>query len=183
MRFLQITTLCCLLLFCGGMFVFAKGVYKTADQFLAQAFPTGTSQQNALWITGDLRERTADVLGHQPTALRVRYWRNDDEDSTSNKRTAWILDEIGKELPITIGVVVDASGIERVEILEFRESRGGEVRHDFFTQQFFGVRLNRDSRLDQSIDNITGATLSVRAVKRVAALALLFHHRVMVKQH
>ncbi|WP_373098012.1 FMN-binding protein, partial [Zhongshania sp.] len=96
------------------------------------------------------------------------------------QKTAWILEEIGKEMPITIGVVVDldsADGkslaVSRVDILAFRESRGWEVRHDFFTEQFKGAVLVRDDILSQHIDGITGATLSVRAVKQVARIALL----------
>jgi hypothetical protein len=34
------------------------------------------------------------------------------------------LDEIGKELPITIGVAVESGAIHNVRVLEFRESRG-----------------------------------------------------------
>ncbi|MCV6604514.1 MAG: FMN-binding protein, partial [Porticoccaceae bacterium] len=70
--------------------------------------------------------------------------------------------------------------IEQVKILEFRESRGWEVRYPFFTKQFIGVGLahKKRYRLDSHIDGITGATLSVRAVKKVATLALFFHRQV-----
>jgi hypothetical protein len=61
-------------------------------------------------------------------------------------------------------------------VLIFRESRGWEVRHDFFTDQFKGVTLNDDRELDLPIDNISGATLSVRALTRLARLALYLHN-------
>ncbi|GIX31919.1 MAG: hypothetical protein KatS3mg124_2391 [Porticoccaceae bacterium] len=121
-----------------------------------------------LWLHGDLRERAAAVLGHPFRGLRVRYFG-------AGQKTVWILDEIGKELPITIGVAVEGRRILEVRVLRYRESRGGEVRHPFFTDQFRGAALVEGDRLDRAIDGITGATLSVAAVRKVATLALLFH--------
>ena len=85
------------------------------------------------------------------------------------------MDEIGKEQPITIGVTISYNQIERVDILAFRESRGWEVRHPFFTDQFQGLSLNNRFELDGAVDGITGATLSVRAVTNVSRLALHLH--------
>jgi hypothetical protein len=59
-----------------------------------------------------------------------------------------------------------------IEVLAFRESRGWEIRYPFFTSQFSGLELADDGYLSESIDGITGATMSVRAVERVARLAL-----------
>jgi len=87
----------------------------------------------------------------------------------------WVMDEIGKEKPITLGVVVDGGAIESLDVLVFRESRGWEIRHPFFTDQFRRLRLGHDGGLDRPVDGITGATLSVRAAKRVATAALILH--------
>ena len=124
-----------------------------------------------LWVTSEHREPLQRLLGHAYRSLRIRYWRDDN-------RTAWILDEIGKEQPITIGIVIDAKAIEEVRILEFREIRGWEVRYPFFTDQFRGATLD-DGELSAEIDGITGATLSVGAVKRVARAALYLHEQVV----
>jgi Na+-translocating ferredoxin:NAD+ oxidoreductase RnfG subunit len=70
-------------------------------------------------------------------------------------------------------VTVADGAIENVRVLEFRESRGWEVRYPFFTDQFVDARLEDDGRLDRRIDGITGATLSVAAVTRIARIALL----------
>ena len=56
--------------------------------------------------------------------------------------------------------------------------RGWEVRHSFFTDQFDDASLVKDARLDRTIDNISGATLSVRAVTRLARVALLLDQAV-----
>ncbi|HEY9036544.1 MAG TPA: FMN-binding protein [Pseudomonadales bacterium] len=122
------------------------------------------------WLDGADRDMGTEILGHAPGYLRLRYWPVDGG-------TVWIMDEIGKERPITVGVVVRAGAITRVKVLEYRESRGGEVRYPFFTKQFQGATLH-EQQLDRSIDGISGATLSVRAVRNVARLALYLDARV-----
>jgi hypothetical protein len=149
------------------------GRYLETDEYLHGAFGGVVPETRTLWVTGELRDAVERALGHPLHALRVRYWHDGD-------RTAWILDEIGKDLPITIGVTVAAGAIDSVHILEFRESRGWEVRYPFFTEQFTAARLDGNERLDRQIDGITGATLSVRAVTRIARVALLLHEHVAV---
>jgi len=61
---------------------------------------------------------------------------------------------------------------KKVKVLIFRESRGDEIRHAFFTQQFKQATLQSNSQLDQTIDGISGATMSVRAFTKLARLAL-----------
>ena len=142
------------------------GRYMEPDDYIHGAFPDGLPTPRTLWISGELRDAVERVLGHRLAALRVRYWHD-------GAKSVWILDEIGKELPITIGVTVADGAIDNVLVLEFREIRGWEVRYPFFTDQFVDARLEADGRLDRRIDGITGATLSVAAVTRIARVALL----------
>lgn len=155
---------------CGS--VGAEEIYHEPQAFLRDAFNGEVPEPKVLWLTGDQKTAAATILQHSPHMLRVRYWRTD-------LRTAWILDEIGKERPITVGVVVDAGAINQVAILIYRESIGWEVRHRFFTQQFERAELNDRLRLTKPIDGIVGATLSVRAVTGVARLAIYFHGEVV----
>jgi hypothetical protein len=150
------------------------GRYMTTAEFLDSSFPEGAPGPSTLWVKGDLRQSIESILGHPFGALRLRYWQ---DGSTS----AWVLEEVGKELPITIGVSVDAGEIRNVRILEFRESRGWEVRYPFFTEQFLNARLRADGRLDRDIDSISGATLSVGAVTRIARIALILHDKINQK--
>lgn len=142
--------------------------YLSQEEFLAQAFSGAEYTKNKLWLTSAIKEKAKEILRHDYAGLRVSYWK-------SGNATAWIIDEIGKERPITIGVAVRDQQISQVSILEFRESRGWEVRYPFFTEQFEGVQLTDEHTLNKMIDGVTGATLSVRAVKKVAALALYLH--------
>ena len=107
--------------------------------------------------------------------MRVRYWGE-------ARRSAWILEEIGKEEPITVGIVINQNRIELVKVLAFRESRGGEVRHPFFIDQFKGAGLRDDRQLDRSVDGISGATLSVRALTKLSRLALYLDGKVRVSR-
>jgi hypothetical protein len=151
----------------------AEEVYLTPADFVEQSFSGAEPEpdRKAMWIAGDLKERAHDVLEHPYSGLRVRYWER-------GERTAWILDEIGKYDPITLGVVVDGGRIESVEVLIYRESRGWEIHLPVFREQFRGATLDPQLALDRNIDGISGATLSVRAVKRMARLALVLDREV-----
>lgn len=139
--------------------------YLGRDEFLSLAFGGKHPDMHTLWLTEETRAAAKAAVGWAPAALRLRYWQ-------VGESTAWILEDIGKDKPITLGVVVVAAQIERVEVLAFRESRGWEIRYPFFTGQFSGLTLAPDGYLSEHIDGITGATLSVRAVERMTRLAL-----------
>jgi len=147
---------------------FAIDTYQNPENFLKEAFPNATPQAKILWITKTRGEVARRILGHNFGALRQRYWRN-------GERTVWILDEIGKMHPITTGILVEGGAIKRIRVLIYRESRGGEVRYPFFTEQFEGATLTKNLKLDRHIDGISGATLSVRALTHLAELALYLH--------
>ncbi len=149
----------------------AGGVYQEPDAFIAEVFAEDPPKAAVIWPDSELKAQIKDILGHAYTGLRIRYWKQDD-------RTAWILDEIGKDKPITTGIVINQGRIERVRVLIFRESRGWEVRHAFFTDQFDKAALKANNQLDRTIDNISGATLSVKAVSRLARVALLLDQAV-----
>lgn len=142
------------------------GQYQTRAEFLQSALGSTQPPSGTLWLDDKTRPRIADILGRTPDMLRVRYW-------FEGARTAWIIDEVGKEKPITFGVVVANGEIQTLRVLQFRESRGWEIRYPFFTDQFTDARLTNSAALDRRIDSISGATLSVNAATKVARLALL----------
>lgn len=149
----------------------APGLYLSTADFVETAFTGAAGEPESLIVDAELRSEIEQILGHPFARLRLRYWRSGD-------RTAWVLDEIGKTEPITIGVTIESGNVSAVRVLEFRESRGWEIRYPFFTDQFNGARLDGRLTLDRSIDGITGATLSVIAVDKVVRTALLLDGRV-----
>ncbi|OGT16504.1 MAG: hypothetical protein A3J49_17720 [Gallionellales bacterium RIFCSPHIGHO2_02_FULL_57_16] len=134
-------------------------------RFLGETFGKPPAAET-LWLVGDLQPAVRGILEHDYPAARVRYWR-------AGTRSAWVLNEIGKEMPITVGIVIKDGVIERVKVLVYRESRGWEVKSPVFTAQFSGAKLHSGKKLDKQIDGISGATLSVRALNRLTRLALL----------
>ena len=93
---------------------------------------------------------------------------------------AFIDNEIGKTEPITFLTALTPKGeVRDVEILVYRESHGSEVHQKPFLKQFEQKKLNDPIRVGQDIKNISGATLSSRAVskgvKRALALWNLFY--------
>jgi len=153
----------------------AGGVYQEPTDFIEQVFENKPPKAKVLWLDKDLKTQITEILDHKYNALRIRYWQQDE-------RTAWVLEEIGKEKLITAGIVINNQTIEQVKVLVFRESRGWEVRHDFFTDQFKQAGIKENNQLDKTIDNISGATLSVRAIRKLATIALLLDSRVQNKQ-
>jgi len=146
--------------------------HLSQPDFLQQVFGSASPQPGLLPLRGELRQRVTKVLGHPYRGLRLRYWHT---DTTS----AWIIEEKSKDMPMTVGVAVGPKGIVDLEILVYREPRGGEVHEAFFRRQYRGMTLNDDDTLSGDVDGITGATLSVDATSRVAAMALVLHQAVM----
>ena len=152
----------------------AEGAYQTTEAFLDEIFSGEPPSPDVVWLRGEVKETTAEILGHAYPGIRVRYWGKAD-------RTAWVLEEVGKTQPITVGLVVNENALESIRVLAFRESRGWEVRYAFFTDQFPGIKLTDQYKLDRHIDGISGATLSVRALKKLSRLALYLHQQTVQK--
>jgi len=148
--------------------VSAASVYETQAEFLSRAFAESPPEPNVLWLSGERKSVVRQLLGHDYNALRVRYW-------CQAGRSAWILEEIGKELHITIGTIIENNYIRNLRVLTYRENRGGEVATPAFTDQFNNALLEDDNELNVKIDGISGATLSVHSLTRVATMALYLH--------
>jgi len=148
--------------------------YQAPAAFIANAFGGSAPRPKTLWLKPDLQEQIASIMDHPLNALRLRYWRE-------GGRTAWILEKIGKEQPITAGFVVEDDKLIETNVLVYRESRGWEVKYPAFRNQFAGAMLDDNRQLDTNIDGISGATLSVNAMRKMARLALFLHAHVLAK--
>jgi len=95
----------------------AKGVYQTEEAFLHDVFGDNVPQKQSILLRSDVRESVEKILNHPYAGLKIVYWEQ-------NNQSAWILEEIGKEHPITFGIVVANGKIKTAKVLEFREIRG-----------------------------------------------------------
>jgi hypothetical protein len=161
------------------IFMMFEGCYANNITIIFDGIYAGVSglfvsigESKVLWLDDELKQAIEVILAHRFNKMRLRYWLH-------NNATVWIMDEIGKESPITVAIHVKDNQIERTKVLIYRESRGDEVRHDFFTDQFKSAKLDDQYQLDKHIDGITGATLSVRALTKLSRIALLLHAHVV----
>lgn len=142
-------------------------VYKQPSEFIKSAFGGKIPATSVLKISGNVKSRAKNIMAHNYGETRVRYWKQ-------GNRSVWILEEIGKTQPITTGFLVENGRIKSLEILIYRESHGWEVSKPFFTKQFSNASLKDGDQLSTGVRNVAGATLSVRAVTKLARLALYF---------
>jgi len=73
-------------------------------------------------------------------------------------------------------VAVGADGrVRRVDILNYRESYGGEVHDPSWLAQFVGKSSQNDVRVNGDIRNISGATLSSTHLAEGVKKVLMYH--------
>ena len=144
-------------------------VYLTVGQAQQALFPGGTFVEASVVLSDAQARAIAERSG-----VRVR---NREQSVWRVAGAGWfILDEVvGKHEFITYAVGLDERGkVRGIEILEYRESYGHEIRNAAWRRQFTGKSAGDPLRLDQDIRNISGATLSCRhvteGVKRLLAL-------------
>jgi len=167
---------CVVLTLCGsGALLSRADTSSAAVEFVQQQLGSSPSRAREFWLSDAQRQTVEQILSHKFTRLRIPYWQ-------AQGQSLWLLEERGKEQPITIGVHIKEGKLVRIQVLVYRESRGDEVRREFFTRQFEQASLTEDLQLDRSIDGIAGATLSVRALTKVARLALWLDQQLKLKQ-
>lgn len=154
---------------------FAKGTYQLPEEFISEAFKQQPPEPEVSWIKGDLAKQIETILQHKYKGKRTRYWKK-------AERSVWVLEEVGKKKLITVGIIIDKNKISQIKVLVFRETRGWEVRYPFFTKQFDQLTLKNDNTLSKTIDGISGATLSVRALRKLARIALLLNNNIQHKR-
>lgn len=152
-------------------------VYLSVEQAQALMFPGETLTPNFRTLTDAQVSaiETASDSNVRNTALKV--WR-------ASGGGWFLIDQVvGKHEFIPIALALDAHGaVKDVEILEYRESYGGEVRGAKWRAQFTGKRNGDTLKLTQDIQNISGATLSSKhitdGVRRLLATydLVLAHH-------
>ncbi len=158
-----------------------EDVYMTKKEAFAVAFPGAEKiKKEKKWLTDTQREAIGKILGEEYKERRLTYYFGLNEEGQPIGAMV-IGNEIGRSYPITFMVVINPDGtVKDVEIMVYREPHGWEVRFESFLSQFFG--RNAGDPFD-NINNITGATLSVRSMTRgvkkaVAEFQVLFIDKV-----
>lgn len=148
--------------------------YFTVDQVQRQLFPDADG-----FIAQPVRltdEQKAFVEDYAKVGLRAAeqpVWRV----MAKGLPMGWVVvDEVyGKHEFITYAVGLNPDGsVKGLEIMDYRETHGGEVRNPEWRAQLAGKHYGDALKMDQDIDNISGATLSVKhiteGVRRILAI-------------
>ncbi|AAZ96662.1 putative signal peptide protein [Thiobacillus denitrificans ATCC 25259] len=141
-----------------------KLMFPEASAFTAQPVKLDEAQKRAVEKVARVRMRYPE----QPVWQAV----------ADGKPVGWfVLDEVyGKHEFITYAVALDLSGAVRgVEILDYRETHGREVRNPKWRAQFTGKKHGAPLRLDDDIQNISGATLSCKHISEGVRRVLAIH--------
>lgn len=149
--------------------------YLTVEQAQRALFPQADAfAPTPVLLTADLKGQLLADTGVPARGSEQRAWA-----ATRNGALlghVLVDDVIGKHELIAYALGVGSEGaIRGVEILEYRETRGGEVRDPRWRAQFVGKRRGAPLRLEQDIQNISGATLSCRHVTEGVRRLLALH--------
>jgi hypothetical protein len=151
----------------------AVRVYFTEEQALADVFAKADSLWQEPWTpTPGQRQAVEAELGWQLAEESFVFHRARRGDRDLGR--AVILEEKGRFKPITFMVHVRPDGeVGRVLVMVYRESRGDGVRRQRFLKQFVGRDVDDPLRLNRDVVNVTGATLSSRAMAAGVRKALV----------
>ncbi len=148
---------------------FVLSVLLTKKQALEIAFPRADKiEKETHWLTKEetkaIEEEFMQKIHESRFSFYVGY-------KNGKPMGVMLIDNIiGKSFPITFMTVLNTDGtVREVEIMVYREPQGWEVKYKTFRSQFYG----KDSASDPAkIMSISGATLSVRSVKKGVYKAL-----------
>ena len=140
-------------------------VYLTPAEARAAIFPDAARfERDIRPIPPAARVELADGVGRAIAEDSLEVWLAYNANGSLRGYTV-ITEETGKYRPITFMVGVGPEfRVRGAAVLVYRESRGGEVRRSRFLRQYRGKSSRDPIRINRDIINITGATLSVRAL-------------------
>ena len=147
--------------------------YMSVEDAQASLFPGEALTRLDVTLTPAQIAAIEKLGGVNVRVKRLQVWK-------AASGGAFFVDQVlGKHEYITWALAVDAGGVRGLEILDYRETYGSEIRNAKWRAQFAGKSVAAPLKLDKDIRNISGATLSCRhitdGVKRLlATYATLF---------
>jgi hypothetical protein len=152
-------------------------VYMSVEQAQAQMFPGATFTPDFVTLSPEQMkaiEKASDVNVLSPN---LKAWRA----STGG----WFIADqvVGKHEFIPFALALDDQGaVKSVEVLEYRETYGDQVRNAAWRAQFTGKTHAAPLKLGTDIQNISGATLSSRHITDGVKRLLTTYDLVLSKQ-
>ena len=119
-------------------------------------------------INEDIQDNIKKILKDTYHLPIIKYWK-------AGNKVGFVLEAIGKHEFITTGYIVENNKIIDAKVLVYRENYGYEIEHDYFLDQIRGNSVKKNGKLVKSIANISGATLSVKAMRKLSKLSLYLY--------
>ena len=147
--------------------VYAR-TYFTVEQAQRAIFPGAVLTQAFFTLTDAQKREIEQRSGVNVRFTEIRLWK-------VAEGGYFVIDEVvGKHELITYAIGLTAEGaVKQIEIMDYRESYGYEIRNSRWRGQFTGKTPADALKLESDIQYISGATLSSRhvteGVKRVLA--------------
>jgi Na+-translocating ferredoxin:NAD+ oxidoreductase RnfG subunit len=139
--------------------------YATVDEVLQLAFPGLDITRKKIAIPPEKRARIEELTKGKFSRKKMTFHIARKAGEVAGY--AAVENERGKKRNITFMVSIDPQGkVMRVDILTFRESQGYEIENPKWREQFKGKSIKDPLRVKRDIVNISGATMSSRAVTR-----------------
>ena len=135
-------------------------VYFTADAVKKSLFPGATRfVDRTVTLSKEQMKAIAKAASTRVSAAKVTAL---DAYGASGKLGTLFIDKVyGKHEFITYAVALDTGGgVRGIEIMDYRESYGDQIRQPKWRAQFAGKRYGQPLAIDKQIKNISGATLS-----------------------
>ncbi len=156
------------------------GVYWTRVSLLKSFF---ADSDKVSWKRLDVSPAARKVLtrrlGTPPPTRQTVYFGL---KGSKVQGVALIDDQIGQHEPITFAVLLGTDGkMKRLEVVAYREARGGEIRSPRFRRQFTGKSPADKMRLGHDVVAISGATISSKAMVVGARRALIMVDELIIK--
>ena len=152
-------------------------VYLSVDKAQALMFPGETLSPHSVELTDAQISAIEDASDTDVLSKNLKAWK-------ASGGGWFIVDQVvGKHEFIPVALALDPNGaVKDIEILEYRESYGDEVRNPKWRAQFTGKRNGATLRLTEDIQNISGATLSSKHITD-GVRRLLATHAIILAGH
>ncbi|MBI1840658.1 MAG: FMN-binding protein [Verrucomicrobia bacterium] len=155
--------------------------YHTVESAQKACFPEGAEFIPVpLTLTKEQMKAIEKDSGVRVRLSEQKVWRA----TRNGKPAGWfIVDEVlGKHEFITYALALDAAGgVKSVEVMNYRETYGYEIRNTDWRAQFLGKKHGARLKLDEDIQNVSGATLSCRHITDGVKRLLSLHELVLKK--
>ena len=154
--------------------IVAAASYLGVSEAQRVLFPAARSFDELVLVpTSAQLAAVAAAAGPQPPHGKLNVWTARAGEAVLGY--VFVDNVIGRDDYITYAVGVDTQGaLVSVEILDYRESHGGEIRNKRWLAQFAGRGALDELTFRTDIKNIAGATLSAEhvtaGVRRILAL-------------